>query len=206
MTLNHSDNPGSVADLCRRLPGLPKWLLLAVLTGMLAPALGRQYEHGGASLALERSVKAGFLTKFLSYAEFPPHAFAGPGAALVIGVYGADALAHEVGRMVAGRTINGRPVSVRLLHENDEPVAVHLLFVAGTDSAMVTHILQQWSPAPILLVSECSHGLQAGSAINFRVIEHQVRFDVAVDAAEKNSIKLSSRLLSVANHVIKGVP
>jgi hypothetical protein len=31
-----------------------------------------------------------------------------------------------------------------------------------------------------------------------------VRFDVSLDSAERNNVKLSSRLLTVANRVVKG--
>jgi hypothetical protein len=58
----------------------------------------------------------------------------------------------------------------------------------------------------VLLVTECANGLQAGSIINFRVVEERVRFDVSLDAADRNHIRLSSRLLTVASHVSKGTP
>jgi hypothetical protein len=56
----------------------------------------------------------------------------------------------------------------------------------------------------MLVVTECDNGLQLGSVINFRIVDERVRFDVALDAAERNGIKLSSRLLTVANRVQKG--
>jgi hypothetical protein len=56
----------------------------------------------------------------------------------------------------------------------------------------------------MLVVTECDNGLQLGSVINFRLVDERVRFDVALDAAERNGIKLSSRLLTVANRVQKG--
>jgi hypothetical protein len=56
----------------------------------------------------------------------------------------------------------------------------------------------------MLVVTECENGLQIGSVINFRIVDERVRFDVALDAAERNGIKLSSRLLTVANRVQKG--
>jgi hypothetical protein len=155
---------------------------------------------------LERSVKAAFLVKFLAYTEFPARAFSDGNAPMVLAVLGADDMASELQRIVAGRTVNGRPMQVRSLRDGEPVQAVHLLFVAGSDNARLARVLRQPPPGPILVVSECSNGLQTGSSINFRVIEQHVRFDVSLDAAEKNNIRLSSRLLSVANHVSKGVP
>lgn len=195
--------PHTVVSKPRR--ALSLFALALALTIGSAPAALAQGDS-----ALERSVKAAFLYKFLAYTEFPASVFADAGAALVIGVLGADDMAQEVHRIVAGRAINGRPVTVRALRESDMPTlapgVIHLLFVAGSDSGKAARLLRQAPPGPILSVSECGSGLQAGSTINFRIIEQHVRFDVALDTAEKNNIKLSSRLLSVANHVTKGVP
>jgi len=153
---------------------------------------------------LERRVKAAFLYKFLGYAEFPPGAFLDSSSPVTIGVAGADDLAAELARAVAGRTINNRPVVVRVLRDTDLQVPLHLLFVGGADPARVGRMVRQASGA-MLVVTECEDGLQQGSVINFRIIDERVRFDVSLDAAERNGIKLSSRLLTVANRVRKGV-
>jgi hypothetical protein len=154
----------------------------------------------------ERRVKAAFLYKFLGYTEFPATAFADAAAPLVIGVLGADDMAAELGRVVAGRTVQSRPITVRTLRDLDAASQVHMLFVGGNDNARVRSAVKAGQPAPVLVVSEAQDGLQQGSVINFRIVDERVRFDVSLEAAEKSSVKLSSRLLTVANHVQKGAP
>jgi hypothetical protein len=189
--------------------GMRRTLVAGVLAvaalAMLATGPARAQSAQQAS-APERRVKAAFLYKFLGYTEFPPSAFADAAAPVVIGVAGADELAAELSRVVAGRTVQGRTMAVKLLRESDSAAGVHLLFVGGNDSARMRSLLKAAQPAPMLVVSEAEDGLQQGSVINFRVVDERVRFDVSLDAAEKNSVKLSSRLLSVANHVQKGAP
>ncbi|MFC5481091.1 YfiR family protein [Massilia suwonensis] len=176
-------------------------LAAAVFAGGMLPPPGA-YAQQGSSQALERRVKAAFLYKFLGYADFPASAFADGAAPVTIGVIGSDEMAAELGRVVAGRQVRGRPIVVRTLREGD-PAPVHLLFVAGSDSARSARILRAASGA-LLPVTECELGLQNGSVINFRIIEERVRFDVSLDSAERNNVKLSSRLLTVANRVVKG--
>lgn len=159
--------------------------------------------QAGASQVLERRVKAAFLYKFLAYAEFPAGAFGDSGAPVTIGVVGSDEMAAELARVVAGRQALGRPIQVRNLREGELGAPVHLLFVAGNDNARAARILRG-APAALMPVTECELGLQYGSVINFRIIEDRVRFDVSLDSAEKNNVKLSSRLLTVANRVVKG--
>lgn len=156
--------------------------------------------------ALERSVKAAFLYKFLGYTEFPAAVFVDATAPVVIGVIGADELAAELGRVVAGRSVAGRPVQVRVFREGDTPAQVHLLFVGGMDAARVREVLRSVKGAPMLVVTEHEQGLSLGSIINFKIVDERVRFDVSLEAADRNSVKLSSRLLTVANTVIKGSP
>jgi hypothetical protein len=186
------------------LPSAPRrrlWLLALAALSVPVPA-----QVGQPASVPERRVKAAFLYKFLGYTEFPAAAFADAGAPVVIGVLGADELAAELGRIVAGRSVQARPITVKPLREGEGVGGVHLLFVGGADSARVRSVLKGAQPAPMLVVSESDDGLQQGSVINFRVVDERVRFDVSLDAAEKNSVKLSSRLLSVANHVQKGAP
>jgi len=173
---------------------------LGVLAAALPPA---QAQNPAASSALERRVKAAFLYKFLGYAEFPPGAFFDGASPVLIGVAGSDDLAAELARVVAGRTINNRPVIVRALRDADVHAPLHLLFIGGADPARVGRLVRQ-ATSSMLVVTECENGLQQGSVINFRIIDERVRFDVSLDAAERNGIKLSSRLLTVANRVQKG--
>ena len=190
----------------RLLGGL---LACAVALGSAPPCVAQAHAGNGsnASAALERSVKAAFLYKFLGYTEFPPASFADPAAPLVIGVLGADELAAELARIVAGRNVLGRPVQVKTVKEGEVPAGVHLLFIGGSDNARVRAVLKALNTAaPMLVVTEADNGLLYGSVINFKIVEERVRFDVSLEAADKNSVKLSSRLLTVANHVVKGTP
>lgn len=181
--------------------------LLAGVLAVAATGFCGAAAHADANVPeLERSVKAAFLYKFLMYTEFPASAFADPTAPLVIGVAGADDMAREVARQVAGRTVNRRPVLVRTLREGEATDGLHLLFVGGTDAGRLARMVRPGQAASVLIVTEAENGLEYGSVINFRIVAERVRFDVSLDAADKNNIKLSSRLLTVANHVYKGQP
>lgn len=179
---------------------------LAMVALVVLAAVPVRGQNGGEPSAPERRVKAAFLYKFLGYTEFPASAFADAAAPVVIGVIGADELAAELARIVVGRTVQSRSMVVKVLREGDAADGVHLLFVGGNDASRVRAVLKALAPGPVLVVSEADDGLQQGSVINFRVVDARVRFDVSLEAAERNSVKLSSRLLSVANHVQKGAP
>jgi hypothetical protein len=190
------------ARLARR--GATRWALAcaaALFAAAMLPAPG--FAQNGASQILERRVKAAFLYKFLGYAEFPAAAFADSAVPVVIGIVGSDEMVAELARVVAGRQVLGRAVVVRALREEQLPGTIHLLFAAGSDCAHAARVLRAAHGA-LLPVTECELGLESGSVINFRIIDGRVRFDVSLDAAQKQGVKLSSRLLTVANRVVKG--
>ena len=163
-------------------------------------AVGAQ--SGSDEANLERNVKAAFLYKFLGYVDFPESATPGIGEPLVIGVVGADSVAEELGRITAGRSMNGRAVVVRKLRAGEAPGKLHLLFIGGDDDAAdMEKALAGVRQTPVLTVTETGPNLRQDSVINFRVVDERVRFEVSLDAAEKNNLKLSSRLLAVAYKV-----
>lgn len=189
MIINRPDRPRR--RLACRFLALP---LLLAAAGAPPPVL--------AAPALERRVKAAFLYKFLGYADFPAQSFGDAAAPVSIGVVGADDIAAELQRITAGRSVSGRPIAVRTLREHDLAQQVHLLFLAGDDEARAARLLR--GAGALLTVTECVDTLPAGSVINFTIVDERVRFDVSLDAAEKKNVKLSSRLLTVANRVQKG--
>ncbi len=148
---------------------------------------------------LEQKVKAAFLFKFGGYVEWPDSVFSGKDAPLVIGVTGADALAEELSLVVAGRTMNGRQVSIRRIAGGESLANLHVLFVGRPEIGRLGELTAQ--ARPVLTVTDIEKGLAQGSIINFVVVDKRVRFEVALDAAKRSGLKIGAPLLSVAMHV-----
>ena len=155
---------------------------------------------------LEYRVKAAFLYKFAGYVEWPEAIFAQPTMPVTIGVMGADAVAAELSQLVVGRTVNNRAITVRRLKPGEPLTGVHILFVGGAENARLNQVLPLAQPRAILTVTESEGALAQGSVINFTVAERRVRFEISLGSAEKSKLKLSSRLLAVAQQVHTGTP
>ena len=153
---------------------------------------------------LERSVKAAYLYKFLSYVDWPPAAFAQPVSPYVIAIAGADPVASELVALTSGRTVNNRPVTVKRVNFGDSLAGVHLLFIGQQEGARQAQWLRAGALRAVLTVTENDVGLPEGSVINFRQVEGRIRFEISLPAAERNDLKLSSRMLSVALNVQHG--
>lgn len=152
---------------------------------------------------LERNVKAASIYRFLSYVEWPQATFADATSPYVIGVMGAESLAEELARISTGRNVNNRPLQVRRLRSGDPVSGLHVLFL-GRGTADLSQALKQVQTKPILSITESEIQLPLGSVINFRVVDNRVRFEIALGMAEKNSLKVSSRMLPIALAVYSG--
>lgn len=197
-----------VAGAAPRRERLGAWLahaaLLAyacVLAAALTPPAGAQ----ATGAPLERAVKAAFVYKFLAYVEWPAPSFERADTPLVIGVHGADDIATELATIVADRAVGERPVQVKRLQPGDPLTGLHVLFVGRPDAARLAALTRALQARPTLVVTEAAGALNAGSMINLVVAsDGRVRFEIALDAVEKAGLRLSSRLLALAQSVRPG--
>lgn len=177
---------------------------MVLLKTLLAAALLAVPLLGAAQDEREIEIKAAFLYKFGAFVEWPNDAFSGPDGVFVIGVVGADALAAELDRVVTGRLVQERNVVVRRLRRGEPFGRLHVLFVGQGEAPRLAEILAVTKGQPVLTVTEADNALAQGSMINFVAVGQKVRFDVALPPAERDRLKISSRLLAVARRVVSG--
>lgn len=154
---------------------------------------------------LEQRVKAAFLHRFTEFTTWPDYAFARPDAPFVIAVAGREGIADELRNITAARRVAGRPIEVKRVSDVDGLGTVHMLFIAESEKARLRDWLRA-APRPTLVVTESDAALPLGTVINFIIVDGRVRFEISLDAAEKRGLRLSSRLLAVAQNVRSGQP
>jgi len=179
----------------RRSVGRAAVVCLALLP--LAASLARADEP-----LLERRVKAAFLYKFASYVMWPPASLPAD-APIRFAVIGDDSLATELAQTVADRTVEGHRPIVVTAPEAEVPSDAHILFVGHGAEGKLRAIAHALEHRPVLIVSDAEGGLARGSMINFVISGGHVRFEIALTAAERSGLGLSSRLLAVAQSVVR---
>jgi hypothetical protein len=155
-----------------------------------------------APIATIDAVKAAYVYKFLGYVDWPVGAFAGDAAPLIIGVAGADAVYAELLRLVESRPPNGRPVVVRRLQRPEGVAETHLLFVGRDATPDVAAWVRAARGKPVAVVTDAPNGLDHGAVLTLRMVDDRVRFDASKTAAESHGLRLSARLLAVAERVV----
>lgn len=175
---------------------------LVVFLTILPRVGGAQTEERASEIS--RQVKAAYLYKFTSFAEWPTGAFANATSTIVIGVMGDDTLAGELEQVVAGRTVNGRPLTVRKVRRGEDSLdSLHMLFVGHIDKGRMAEMLATLKGRPILTVTDADNALLLGSMINFVVTGERLRFEVALATTEVSRIKISALMLAAAYRVVK---
>ncbi len=81
-----------------------------------------------------------------------------------------------------------------------------MLLIGKSECARLSPLLAQLQSHAILTVTEVDGALSQGSVINFTLVDRRVRFEISLEAAEKHNLKLSSRLLAVAQQVFTSMP
>lgn len=183
----------------KRVPAIPRlFLSFGLLVSVALPALAAPRDDEPS--ALERRVKAAFLYKFAAYVTWPQSAAAD--SAFTIGVYGDDLLAAELGRVVNGRSVEGKRVIVRQVQEPDSLRDLQMLFVGRSRTERLASMVDLARQHAVLTVSEDEGALALGSVINFVLSGGKVRFEISLGSARRSSLSLSSRLLGVALSVV----
>jgi hypothetical protein len=193
MSLENSPSP-VVPRTRRRAFG--SLLLLALALG------GTPYRaNGGSDRADSREVKAVFLLNFLSFAEWPAAKLGAPPARLTVAVLGDPSFAALVERAAAGRTVNGRPVTVHSIDTPEQAATAHLVFIASSQARRLPAVLRTVADATVLTVGDTDGFAREGVAINLYTFDNRLRIEVNSTAAARAGVRLSANLMRLARIV-----
>lgn len=192
-----NDRPGKTGG-ARIQPG---WRFAASsVWGVMALVLWLTAASGHAqdSQPSESRLKAAFLFNFAKFVEWPPEAFTGKTAPLVIGVLGENSFGKDLEQTIQGKTVNDRPLQVKEYRAVAEATNCHILFICASEKKLLPEIFEALRGTAILTVGETDRFTQTGGMINFVVEGNKIRFEIKDETAKKAKLKISSKLLNLA--------
>jgi hypothetical protein len=148
----------------------------------------------------EYQLKAAFLYNFAKFVEWPPDAFPDADAPIIVAVAGTDSFRNTMARAVENKLVHNRKISVTEWKQNEGIQKCQILFI-GASTANPGEILQATRGMPVLTVGESKEFARQGGMINFVLLEKKVRFEVNDKAAASAGLKISSKLLMLAQAV-----
>jgi hypothetical protein len=174
--------------------------LFAVLLSLLLAGGGERTR--AQTSADEYRVKAAFIFHFAQLVDWPPVEQAGTDNSLFLCTLGDDPFQGALEDTVAGKAIGNRVVRIRHLGDPKDMQACQILFLGKAQSKRIPMLVTNLHNAPVLTVGETAGFLDAGGMIDFLLEENKVRFDINLGAAESARLKIGSRLLILAQHVV----
>jgi hypothetical protein len=151
----------------------------------------------------EYRVKAVFLYNFAKFVDWPPQAFKGPTDPIVIGVLGKNPFGDALVGTAAGKTMGGRGFQVREVTDAQQAAGCQILFITASERKRVPSLINQIGNAGILIVGETDSFTADGGVINFKIEGGSVRLQINVEAARRQQLHISAKLLSLAEIVGK---
>lgn len=183
-----------IRSLCPRLLCPLAVLLLLLLTGGSERTRAQSTDE-------EYRVKAAFIFHFAQLVEWPPET--SPENSLFLCTIGDDPFQGALENTVAGKAIGERLIQILHLKQGDDLQACQVLFVSREQKTQAPMLLAALHNAPVLTVGEAPGFLEAGGMISFVLDQNNVRFEINLDAAESAKLKIGSRLLLLAQTVVR---
>lgn len=152
--------------------------------------------------ATVEAVEAAYLYRFAGYLEWPPTAFFDASAPIRVGVVGSEKFHEELAALVVGRSIQGRAMQVERLSSPKEAANVHMVFVGKQAWGTLDEWIAAVKGKPVAVVTDAPHGSDSGALLTFVSIDERIRFEASVRAAQQAGLRMSSRLLAVAQRVL----
>ncbi|MDA0334673.1 MAG: YfiR family protein [bacterium] len=149
----------------------------------------------------EYQVKAAFLLNFARFVEWPEGTNQDT---LRIGIVGTDPFGDAF-QTILGQSPGGQPVQVMHPAAADlSAVDCHILFVSNSASRELDRILLQTHHGPMLTVGDMDGFARAGGMVGFILRNNKIRFQINSTAATRANLRLSAKLLRLAEIVDDG--
>jgi len=147
----------------------------------------------------EYKVKAVFLYNFTRFVDWPQASFEASYDPFIIGIIGKDPFGGSIQEAVAGERIGAH--SIKVVHFDDaiEIEKCHILYVGTSDQDEVRNIVSKARGKGVLTVSDIPNFIRWGGMIRFYTENNRIRLEINNTMAKEAGIKISSKLLRVAN-------
>lgn len=154
-----------------------------------------------AGAEVESQVKGALIPKIANFVEWPETAFSSSNAPLVVAILGTDPFGAEFEQAMKQQRIHSRPVIVQRYntwaHTND----CHILIVGRSEAPRMEQLVRRIGTRPILTLGDFAGFAEQGGVVNFIKVDGRIRFEVNLEAADKQRLRVSARLLQVSRVV-----
>jgi hypothetical protein len=166
---------------------------LAFLLGLTQPQVRAQ-----ATAFDEYQVKAAFLFNFAKFVEWPPDAFTRTDEPIGICVLGQNPFGSGLEETVRGKVVGHRTFVVVQIPDTQHISGCHIVFICASAGRRSVSLLDDLRSKRVLTISETDGVNWGGGVIGLSLKDGRVRIEIDPAAAERAGLRISSKLLSLA--------
>lgn len=151
--------------------------------------------------ALEYQVKASMIYNFMQFVEWPASEGSGD---FVICVIGEDRFGKALDA-IEGDSIRERKLSIQRMGSDEVNAESRcaVAFVSASEAERVEEIVGELKGRSTLTIGETDGFVQSGGIVNLKVVDGRLRFDINRRSARLARLRISSKLLRLADEVIE---
>jgi len=149
----------------------------------------------------EYQVKAAFLYNLAKFVEWPAQSFRIPTSPIVICILGHDPFGRALTEMLEGKVLDGRALVVQQISDAQKAGNCHVVFVGSSEQKRFRSILQDLKASGVLTVGDTEGFAAQGGVVNLKLEGGMVRFEVNLEVGKEKNLRISSKLLSLAQIV-----
>ena len=180
----------------------PRWVLARARDAGLAVAVIAGVPAAGVAQPIAAStLKAAFMLNFIKFTEWPARE---PGLPIVACIAGSDSVAEAMVRTTSGQSIDGRAIQVNRIAPNGAVRDCQLLFVGDGEPRRLRDARGS-RPVP-----RAHRQRRGGVVMNGVMVElfrenGRMRFAINIDTMGRSPVRISSRLLALAE-IVRDTP
>ena len=147
----------------------------------------------------EQEIKAAYLYNFIKFINWPKPL---NNPAINLCILGDDPLNENL-KHLDQRPIHGTPIHTIHLKRLPLLSSCHIVFIGRSETQFVDEIFTTLGQDPVLTVSTIDKFASLGGTIGFITLGNVVRFNINLKHAQYANLTISSKLLELANDVVK---
>jgi hypothetical protein len=156
----------------------------------------------GPSDPSQAEIKAAFLLNFARFAEWPANFVPASPTLLLFCFDGAEDVRIAFESVAGGKEITGRKIENRKISLPADARTCDVVFANDSKHDLEMKLLKTAQDAGALTVGDGPDFITCGGMIQLVVDDNRMRFDINVAAVSRANLKLSSKLLALARHVV----
>jgi hypothetical protein len=175
-------------------------ILAVAVAGLIACPFQACAQKSSTAAAL----RAAFVYNFTKFTEWPADALP-PGQRLVLCIAEADDVADALEQIIKAHGADRVELTVEILAPGARVRACHLLYIGTAAPKRIVELEAAVQGAAVLTVSNADRFAETGGIAQLIEDKERMRFAINIAAATRARLKLSSKLLSLAQ-IIKDNP